>query len=95
MKNLSKLRRSNMLSYLNQLKEKDIENNSSIIIKEIEQEITNKKYGLVWEEHYEKIDLDMTGGTGNDIKYMSLSMKVARPLTIISFNNGKVYVMRY
>ena len=59
MKNLSKLRRSNMLSYLNQLKEKDIENNSSIIIKEIEQEITNKKYGLVWEEHYEKIDLDM------------------------------------
>ena len=48
-----------MLSYLNQLKEKDIENNSSIIIKEIEQEITNKKYGLVWEEHYEKIDLDM------------------------------------
>ena len=44
---------------------------------------------------YEKIDLDITGLTGNDIKYMSLSMKVARPLTIISFNNGKVYVMRY
>ena len=46
-------------------------------------------------DKYIKIDLSVTGLTGNNIKYMILSTKVINAMAIIVFNNGKVYVMRY
>ena len=45
-------------------------------------------------DKYVKIDLTKTELTGNDIKYICLSTQKANPLTIIVFNNGKIYGMR-
>lgn len=55
--NLSQIRRKRMLDFLEKIRElhKD-DNNTLIAINEIENELNNKKYGLVWEEHSEKID---------------------------------------
>ncbi|CAM3216462.1 site-specific DNA-methyltransferase [Streptobacillus ratti] len=56
MSNLSKIKREKMLKYLEKLKK--INNNDENIraITEIETVINEKKYGLVWEEHSEKVD---------------------------------------
>ena len=56
MANLSKIRRERMLEYLEKLK--TINNNDEHIraIAEIENALNEKKYGLVWEEHSEKVD---------------------------------------
>lgn len=56
MANLSKIKREKMLEYLEKLKE--INNNDKNIraITEIENALNEKKYGLVWEEHSEKVD---------------------------------------
>lgn len=57
--NLSKLKREKMLSTINELKkditdEKVLEN-----ISLIENELTKKKYGLIWEEHEERVDKEL------------------------------------
>ena len=44
-------------------------------------------------DSYVKIDLTISGMTGNDIKYMTLSTITSRAVTIMQFNNGKVYGM--
>lgn len=60
MANLSKLKRERMISFLNDLKTKNVTNDDALIlIGEIENEITNKKYGLVWERHDEDVDIKM------------------------------------
>lgn len=56
MSNLSKLKRDRLLEFLNTLREENGDNHVSSIINEIEIELTQKKYGLVWEEHSEKVD---------------------------------------
>ena len=57
--NLSKLRRERMLAFLEKIREKHTDDESLIAINEIENELTEKKYGLVWEEHEEDVDVQM------------------------------------
>lgn len=59
MANLSQKRRNSMLAFLNTLKEQHNDDDSLIAIGQIMKELTSKKYGLVWEEHEEEIDVKM------------------------------------
>lgn len=56
MGNLSQIRRAEMLEYLNHLKEIHTDDESRIALGKIETALTEKKYGLVWEEHEEEVD---------------------------------------
>lgn len=58
MANLSKIKRDQLLSEIDILQSKldPSDNDSRSTLNKIRQEITNKKYGLVWEEHSEKVD---------------------------------------
>lgn len=58
MPNLSQKKRDRMLTFLKMLKDENKTNDEVLIaIGEIESELTSKKYGLVWEEHQENVDL--------------------------------------
>jgi site-specific DNA-methyltransferase (adenine-specific) len=59
MANLSQQRREKMLNFLETLKEQHKDDTSLIAINQIEKELTSKKYGLVWEEHEEEVDVKM------------------------------------
>jgi adenine-specific DNA-methyltransferase len=48
-----------MLEFLNKIKEEHNDDASLIAINEIEAELFNKKFGLVWEEHEERVDIEM------------------------------------
>lgn len=56
MANLSKIRREKMLEYLEKLKTINNDDEHIRAITEIENALNEKKYGLVWEEHSEKVD---------------------------------------
>ncbi len=57
--NLSKIKRDKMINTINEIKknisDEHILNNLSII----ENELTKKKYGLIWEEHIERVDKEL------------------------------------
>lgn len=57
--NLSKIKREKMLSTINEIKksitDEQVLNNLSLI----ENELTKKKYGLIWEEHEERVDKEL------------------------------------
>ena len=55
--NLSKIKREKMISFLEHLKEKNHDDESIRALNEIENQLNSTKYGLVWEEHLEKVDL--------------------------------------
>lgn len=59
MANLSKIKREKMLKFLEALKEQHSDDESLKAINQIEYELTAKKYGLVWEELEENVDLKM------------------------------------
>ena len=60
MPNLSQIKRTRILNYLERLKDVSKEDDEALIaIGEIENEITSKKYGLVWEQHEEDVDVKM------------------------------------
>lgn len=59
MANLSQIKREKMISFLETLKEQHSDDESLIAINQIEKELTSKKYGLVWEEHEEEVDVKM------------------------------------
>lgn len=59
MGNISKQRREKMLEFLETLKEQHSDDESLMAINQIEKELTSKKYGLVWEEHEEEVDMIM------------------------------------
>lgn len=60
MANLSQIKRRRMLGFLNKIKEEHKDDDSALIaINEIENELNDKKYGLVWEEHQEQVDVEM------------------------------------
>lgn len=59
MANLSQIRRKKMLEFLETLKEQHTDDASLIAINQIERELTAQKYGLVWEEHEEEVDVKM------------------------------------
>ena len=56
MANLSKIKREKMLEYLKKLKAINNDDENIRAITEIENALNEKKYGLVWEEHSEKVD---------------------------------------
>ncbi|MDD4730058.1 MAG: hypothetical protein PHN55_15070 [Dysgonamonadaceae bacterium] len=57
--NLSKIKRDKMIDTLKEIKKnitnEEVLDNLSII----ENELTKKKYGLIWEEHEERVDKDL------------------------------------
>lgn len=58
--NLSQLRRQKMLSFLKTIKNEHSDDDKWIAtVNEIENELNEKKYGLVWEEHEEAVDVKM------------------------------------
>lgn len=60
MANLSQIKRQRMLSFLDSIRNEHIDDDDILIaIGEIENEINSKKYGLVWEEHEEQVDIKM------------------------------------
>lgn len=60
MPNLSQLRRQKMLEFLSKIKEEHKDDDDMLIaLGEIENELTSKKYGLVWEKHEEAVDVKM------------------------------------
>lgn len=59
MGNLSQQKRQRMLNFLEKIKETNSDEETVIAINEIENELTEKKYGLVWEKHEENVDIQM------------------------------------
>lgn len=59
MANLSQQRRERMIAFLETLKKQHTDDASLIALGEIEKELKSKKYGLVWEEHEEAVDVQM------------------------------------
>lgn len=60
MANLSQEKRQRMLSFLNQLKTQNRNDDETLMaINEIENALNEKKYGLVWEQHEEAVDVKM------------------------------------
>ena len=59
MANLSQQKRERMLAFLQSLREQHTDDESLIALGEIESELTAKKYGLVWEQHEEAVDVQM------------------------------------
>ena len=56
--NLSKIKREKMLYTINEIKKNITDEETLNNLSLIENELTKKKYGLVWEEHIEKVDMD-------------------------------------
>lgn len=60
MPNLSQLKRQRMLEFLNKIREEYKDDDEMLIaLGEIESELNGKKYGLLWEEHEEAVDIKM------------------------------------
>lgn len=56
MPNLSQIKRQRMLDFLETLKKEHTDDKSIRAFTEIENLLRDKKYGLVWEEHSERVD---------------------------------------
>ena len=56
MANLSQERREKLLNYIDRLKELHNDDADMRLLNELELALTEKKYGLVWEEHTEQVD---------------------------------------
>lgn len=60
MSNLSKLKREKLIEKLNNIRENyNDDNEMRKILNMIEVELTSKKYGLIWEHHEERVDIEM------------------------------------
>ena len=59
MTNLSGKKRQQMLEFLEKIKEGLSDETSLSTVRDIEEELTTRKYGLVWEKHEERIDQEM------------------------------------
>lgn len=59
MANLSQENRARMLAFLEELNKQHTDDDALIAIDKIESELTAKKYGLVWEQHEEEVDVKM------------------------------------
>ena len=57
--NLSKLRREKMLKTINEIKSNITDETTLNNLSMIENELTKKKYGLIWEEHEERVDKEL------------------------------------
>ena len=60
MANLSQVKRQRMLEFINSIREEHKDDDDMLIaLGEIESELNAKKYGLVWEQHEEAVDVQM------------------------------------
>lgn len=59
MANLSGRKRQQMLEFLEKIKEGLSDEASLAMVRDIEEELSTRKYGLVWEKHEERIDQEM------------------------------------
>ena len=57
--NLSKIRRDKMLNTISEIKKSITDEQTLTNLSMIENELTKKKYGLVWEEHEERVDKEL------------------------------------
>ena len=57
--NLSKLKREKMINTISKIKENIDDEETLKNLSLIEYELTKKKYGLVWEEHEERVDEEL------------------------------------
>lgn len=57
--NLSKQKRDKMIETINKIKETTIDDETLKNLSLIEYELTKKKYGLIWEEHEERVDEEL------------------------------------
>ena len=57
--NLSKIKRNEMIGFLEHLKEKNNDDKSIRAINEIVNQLNSTKYGLVWEQHKERVDVEL------------------------------------
>ena len=57
--NLSKIKRDEMIGFLEHLKENNNDDESIKAINEIMNQINSTKYGLVWEQHQERVDIEL------------------------------------
>lgn len=57
--NLSKIKRNEMIGFLEHLKEKNNDDKSIKAINEIVNQLNSTKYGLVWEHHQERVDIEL------------------------------------
>ena len=57
--NLSKIRRDKMLETINEIKKEITDEQTLANLSMIENELTKKKYGLIWEEHEERVDKEL------------------------------------
>lgn len=56
MTNLSKLKREELISFLEKIKQNNSDSGSVAMLNQVISALDEKKYGLVWEEHIENID---------------------------------------
>ena len=56
MANLSKIKRDKIIAFLEELKQQHNDDASICAFNEIENQLRDKKYGLVWEKHSESVD---------------------------------------
>ena len=61
MANLSQQKRQRMLKFLQTIREEHKDDDVLIALGEIESELNAKKYGLVWEQHEEAVDIYRCG----------------------------------
>lgn len=54
--NISEQRRKEMMMFLDEIQKEHDDEKSLRAVNEIKNYITEKKYGLIWEEHSEKVD---------------------------------------
>lgn len=57
--NLSKIKRDKMLKTINEIKKNVTDEETINNLSLIENELTKKKYGLIWEEHEERVDKEL------------------------------------
>ena len=57
--NLSRIRREKMLHTINEIKKNVSDEETLNNLSLIENELTKKKYGLIWEEHEERVDKEL------------------------------------
>ena len=57
--NLSKVRRNKMLNTINEIKKNITDEETLTNLSMIENELTKKKYGLIWEEPEERVDKEL------------------------------------
>lgn len=57
--NLSKIKREKMISFLESLKTTNNDDESIRALNEIENQLLEKKFGLVWEHHQERVDVEL------------------------------------